>query len=130
MGMAIFGASVNEFASFHSTMETLFALMNGDSVLQIMQEGDTIPYTGSTYVTTFMLLFVCAVMNIFITIVMHSYESVTGYSHHSQVGSHVPSRRHSARWSPRGGNIPYPQQDLPGTHLATTRDGGEGGHHH
>lgn len=38
------------------------------------QSSDTVPVTGWIYVTVFMLLFVCAVMNIFITIVIHSYE--------------------------------------------------------
>lgn len=37
MGMAIFGATVREFATLHAAMETLFALMNGDSVLQLLQ---------------------------------------------------------------------------------------------
>jgi hypothetical protein len=37
MGMAIFGATVREFATMHAAMETLFALMNGDSVLQVLQ---------------------------------------------------------------------------------------------
>jgi hypothetical protein len=37
MGMAIFGATVREFATLQAAMETLFALMNGDSVLQLLQ---------------------------------------------------------------------------------------------
>ena len=32
------------------------------------------PVTGWIYISVFMLLFVCAVMNICITIVIHSYE--------------------------------------------------------
>jgi len=79
MGMAVFGSTVPEFATLHSTFETLFALMNGDSVLQLLQEGDSVPITGTVYVTVFMLMFVCAIMNICITIVMHSYETVTGH---------------------------------------------------
>ena len=48
MGMAIFGATVREFATVHAAMETLFALMNGDSVLQLLQVRILAPRTPNT----------------------------------------------------------------------------------
>jgi len=99
MGMAIFGASTKEFSTLQLSIETLFALMNGDSVLQMLDEGNQVPWTGIIFLFTFLLLFICAVMNIFITIVMHSYECVTGYHKHAHdaAEAHGKASQHSQR---------------------------------
>mmetsp|Transcript_5802 Transcript_5802/g.10061 ORF Transcript_5802/g.10061 Transcript_5802/m.10061 type:complete len:651 (+) Transcript_5802:123-2075(+) len=94
MGISIFGSSTKEFSTLQQSVETLFALMNGDSVLQLLNEGDQVPYTGIIFLSTFMLLFVCAVMNVFMTIVMHSYEIIAGYHKHEQ-GSHEHKHEHA-----------------------------------
>eukprot|EP00854_Cymbomonas_tetramitiformis_P018637 gene18637-22248_t len=76
MGIAIFSTEVDMFGNMLSTCRTLFALMNGDTVLDALVATDSVPYIGLLYTVTFMLFFMYIVMNIFVTTVLHTYHHI------------------------------------------------------
>jgi hypothetical protein len=71
-----FSSYNREFASFGQACVTLFALMNGDAILQLFDAlNDNYPYQWVTwlYLYTFLTLFITAILNVFIFIIDDAY---------------------------------------------------------
>lgn len=79
LGVSLFWEN-ERFGSVSDSIRTLFSLMNGDSIQDILQEFKGLQgiksFMGVTYGVIFILLVIMIILNIFIQIVTDTYESV------------------------------------------------------
>eukprot|EP00854_Cymbomonas_tetramitiformis_P015022 gene15022-17753_t len=70
LGMATYGMYLPQYSNLMTTTETLFALLAGDSVLDILSATDTAigGYFGCVYIFSFMLFFMYVVMNVIVSV--------------------------------------------------------------
>lgn len=74
-GLCLFWRS-ERFVDTSSTMMTLFAMLNGDSVFDIFHDLSGVSFfLGQLYCYTFCIIFVVVVMNVFISIIEEAYVS-------------------------------------------------------
>lgn len=78
IGFILFGVSLfwrsERFTSIPMTFITLFAMMNGDSVLDIIKDLKEVNFfLGQIYAYLFGILFIAIVMNVFVSIVEEAY---------------------------------------------------------
>eukprot|EP00299_Pterocystis_sp_00344_P000069 c10021_g1_i1.p1 GENE.c10021_g1_i1~~c10021_g1_i1.p1 ORF type:complete len:716 (+),score=156.34 c10021_g1_i1:24-2171(+) len=75
-GVVYFGADTELFDTVDNACATLFALLNGDSVLQIFTTlYHTSPFVSRFYLYTFVGLFIFAVFNIFVAIIEEAFRN-------------------------------------------------------
>lgn len=74
-GTIYFGARIKEFGTLSSSMATLFAVMNGDVILDTFDAFDLHHFSlsGKIYLYSFISLFIYVVLNIFIAIVEEAF---------------------------------------------------------
>jgi hypothetical protein len=74
-GLCLFWRS-ERFVSTSSTMMTLFAMLNGDSVFDIFHDLSGVSFfIGQAYCYSFCIIFIVVVMNVFISIIEEAYVS-------------------------------------------------------
>lgn len=74
-GLCLFWRS-ERFVSTSSTMMTLFAVLNGDSVFDVFNDVANVSFIlGQIYCYTFCIIFIVVVMNVFISIIEEAYVS-------------------------------------------------------
>lgn len=88
-GTILFGHYCNYFADIDNSMVSLFALVNGDAIHEIFDmlysNNVALAYISRVYVYSFVLLFICAVLNIFILIMEDAFFALTGGPPHLQI---------------------------------------------
>uniref|UniRef100_K3W605 Polycystin cation channel PKD1/PKD2 domain-containing protein n=1 Tax=Globisporangium ultimum (strain ATCC 200006 / CBS 805.95 / DAOM BR144) TaxID=431595 RepID=K3W605_GLOUD len=74
-GTIYFGARIKEFGTLSASMATLFAVMNGDVILDTFDAFDVHHFSvsGKLYLYSFISLFIYVVLNIFIAIVEEAF---------------------------------------------------------
>lgn len=74
-GTIYFGARIKEFGSLSASMATLFAVMNGDVILDTFDalELHHFAISGKLYLYSFIALFIYVVLNIFVAIVEEAF---------------------------------------------------------
>eukprot|EP00051_Salpingoeca_urceolata_P013086 m.163602 g.163602 ORF g.163602 m.163602 type:complete len:605 (-) comp17693_c0_seq2:126-1940(-) len=80
LGMIVFSNKEDFFGDLSRSSATLFALLNGDSILMIfqeLQERSDAAYAGFTqfYVYTFCVIFITTVLNVFIFLIEAGYDT-------------------------------------------------------
>lgn len=74
-GTIYFGARIKEFGSMSASMATLFAVLNGDVILDTFDALDLHHFSvsGKLYLYSFIALFIYVVLNIFVAIVEEAF---------------------------------------------------------
>lgn len=74
-GTIYFGTRIKEFGSMSASMATLFAVMNGDVILDTFDAFDLHHFavSGKIYLYSFISLFIYVVLNIFVAIVEEAF---------------------------------------------------------
>ena len=82
-GTIYFGNKIEEFGTLSASMITLFSLMNGDIIMDTFDAMELHHFTvsGSTYLYSFISLFMYVVLNIFIAIIEEAFFATQSSRH-------------------------------------------------
>ncbi|GAQ80526.1 hypothetical protein KFL_000560160 [Klebsormidium nitens] len=75
LGMALFSEHSDKFSSLKNSCITLFAILNGDVLLETSRDIQAAGNIGDVFLVTFVCIFVYSGLNVFISIIQDAYSS-------------------------------------------------------